>query len=57
VVWSFFTVVSALAAVLGGGGDARSAGRLANLAASVTVKKLQTTGTATPAEIRTAAPS
>ncbi len=51
------TVVSALAAVLGGGGDARSAGRLANLAASVTVKKLQTTGTATPAEIRAAASS
>ena len=49
------TVVSALAAVLGGGGDARSAGRLANLAASVTVRKLQTTGTATPAEIRAAA--
>jgi rfaE bifunctional protein kinase chain/domain len=51
------TVVSALAAVLGGGGDARSAGRLANLAAAVTVKKLQTTGTATPAEIRAAASS
>jgi len=49
------TVVAALAAVLGGGGDALTAGNVANLAASVTVRKLQTTGTATPAEILEAA--
>ena len=49
------TVVAALAAVLGGGGDAVTAGEIANLAASVTVRKLQTTGTATPDEIRHAA--
>ena len=46
------TVVAALAAVLGSGKDALTAGIVANLAASVTVRKLQTTGTATPDEIR-----
>jgi len=46
------TVSSALAAVLGGGGDALSAAKLANIAAAVTVGKLQTTGTAGPDEIR-----
>ena len=45
------TVVSALAAVLGGGGEPVLAGRLANLAACITVRKLQMTGTATPTEI------
>lgn len=45
------TVVAALAAALGSGCDAVTAARLANIAASVTVKKLRTTGTATPAEI------
>lgn len=46
------TTVSALAAMLGGGSDCRSAAKLANIAASITVSKLQTTGTATPDEIR-----
>ena len=50
------TVTSALAAVLAVGGDALTAARLANIAASVTVRKLQTTGTATPAEIRQVGP-
>ena len=50
-------VVAALAATLGGGGDAEMAARLANLAASITVRKLHTTGTATPAELRQAAPN
>jgi len=45
------TVVAAVAAALGSGCDAESAARLANIAASVTVRKLRTTGTATPAEI------
>ncbi|HUU59438.1 MAG TPA: PfkB family carbohydrate kinase [Phycisphaerae bacterium] len=51
------TAVAAIAAVLGSGGDAVTAGRLANIAASVTVRKLRTTGTATPEEIRRAAAS
>ena len=46
------TAVAALAVVLGSGGEPLEAGMLANVAASVTVRKLQTTGTATPAEIR-----
>ncbi len=45
------TVVAVIAAVLGSGQDASTAARLANIAASITVRKLQTTGTATPAEI------
>ena len=49
------TVAATLAAALAGGCDIRTAARLANLAASVTVRKLQTTGTASPAEIRAAA--
>lgn len=49
------TVAAVLAAVLGSGGTPQLAARLANVAASVTVRKLQTTGTATPAEIRRAA--
>ncbi len=51
------TAVSALAAVLGSGGDALAAARLANIAASITVQKLQTTGTASPDEIRRVGPS
>jgi rfaE bifunctional protein kinase chain/domain len=51
------TVTSAIAAVLAAGGSAVAAGRLANIAASVTVRKLQTTGTASPAEIRQIGPS
>ena len=50
------TVISALAAVLASGRDAATAARLANIAASVTVRKLQTTGTADPAEIRAVGP-
>ena len=45
------TVAAALAAVLGGGGEPVLAGRLANVAACVTVRKLRMTGSATPAEI------
>jgi sugar/nucleoside kinase (ribokinase family) len=44
-------VVAALAAGLAAGLDPRTAATLANLAAAVTVRKLHTTGTATPAEI------
>lgn len=46
------TVVSALAAALAAGADPLSAAQLANAAAAVTVRKLKTTGTATPDEIR-----
>ncbi|HEY2976308.1 MAG TPA: PfkB family carbohydrate kinase [Pyrinomonadaceae bacterium] len=46
------TVVAALAAVIGGDGDPQSAAKFANIAASITVRKLHMTGTATPAEIR-----
>lgn len=45
------TVVSAIAAVLGSGQGPIVAARLANIAATVTVRKLQQTGTAKPAEI------
>ncbi|MEX1017452.1 MAG: PfkB family carbohydrate kinase [Phycisphaeraceae bacterium] len=50
------TVAAALAATLGGGCDVSTAIRMANLAASITVRKLQTTGTASPAELRAAGP-
>lgn len=49
------TVTAALAAALGAGGDPVSAASLANIAASVTVRKLRATGTATPEEVRRAA--
>ena len=45
------TVVAALAATLAGGCDVLTAATIANLAASVTVRKLHTTGTATRDEI------
>jgi phosphoglycolate phosphatase-like HAD superfamily hydrolase len=51
------TVIAALSAVLGGGGDVELAARLANLAASITVRKLQVTGTVTVPELREAGPS
>jgi rfaE bifunctional protein kinase chain/domain len=51
------TVVATVAAALGSGSDAVTAARLANIAASVTVKKLRTTGTATPAEILAVGPT
>ncbi len=50
------TVVAVIAATLGSGHDASTAARLANIAASITVRKLQTTGTATPAEILAVGP-
>jgi len=50
------TTVAALAAALGSSEDNLSAAKLANIAASVTVKKIQTTGTATPEEIRKIGP-
>jgi rfaE bifunctional protein kinase chain/domain len=45
------TVVAALAAMLGSGHSTLVAARVANIAAMITTRKLQTTGTATPAEI------
>ena len=45
------TVLAVLSAVLGSGQHPFTAGRLANIAATITVRKIQTTGTATPAEI------
>lgn len=45
------TVVSAIAAALGSGQDPVTAARLANVAAMITVQKLNTTGTASPDEI------
>ncbi len=49
------TAVATFAAALACGADLLAAARLAALAASVTVRKLQTTGTASPQEIRHAA--
>lgn len=45
------TTISALASSLGAGATCFEAAELANLAASVTVKKLRQTGTATPEEV------
>lgn len=50
------SVVAALAAVLGSGQDMLTAARVANIAAVITVCKLQTTGTATPTEILAVGP-
>ena len=50
------TAVAGLAAVIGGGGDLESAARFANLAASITVKKLRTAGTASRSELEEAGP-
>ncbi len=50
------TAAAALAACLAGGVSAANAAALANIAASVTVRKLQTTGTAAPDEIRSVGP-
>jgi rfaE bifunctional protein kinase chain/domain len=50
------TVVAVLAAILGSGQSPLTAARLANIAAMITVRKLQTTGTATPAEILAVGP-
>jgi rfaE bifunctional protein kinase chain/domain len=51
------TVASVLASALGAGQSSRRAAEIANLAAAVTVRKLRTTGTATPQEILAAAGS
>jgi rfaE bifunctional protein kinase chain/domain len=50
------TVIAALAAALGSGQNPSTAAKLANLAASTTVRKLRATGTATQAEILAAGP-
>ncbi len=50
------TVVAALAAALGSGQDPLTAARLANLAASITVRKLRATGTAMQSEILAVGP-
>ncbi len=50
------TVVAAIAAALGSRQDTWTAAKLANLAASITVRKLRTTGTATQAEILAVGP-
>ena len=49
------TVAAALAAALAVDADVLTAARLANVAASVTIRKLGTTGVASPAEMRAAA--
>jgi rfaE bifunctional protein kinase chain/domain len=51
------TVVAAVAAAVGSGSDPVTAAALANIAASITVRKLRTTGTATPAEILSVGPA
>ena len=48
--------MAALAAALGSGQDPWTAAKLANLAASITVRKLRATGTATQTEILAAGP-
>jgi rfaE bifunctional protein kinase chain/domain len=50
------TVAAALAASLAVGADPLAAATLANIAASVTVRKIQTTGTASPDELRGVGP-
>jgi sugar/nucleoside kinase (ribokinase family)/phosphoglycolate phosphatase-like HAD superfamily hydrolase len=50
------TAVAAIAAVLARGGTPRMAATLANIAASITARKLQMTGSATPDEIRQVGP-
>ena len=49
------TVVAAISAVLACAGTPAVAAYVANIAASVTVRKLRTTGTASPAEVLSAA--
>ncbi|MBN1555117.1 MAG: HAD family hydrolase [Phycisphaerae bacterium] len=51
------TTLATIASVLASGGDAKTAGTLANIAASITVRKLQTTGTASPEELRAVGPT
>lgn len=49
------TVVAAIAAVLASGGDVPTAAHIANIAASVTVRKIHTTGVVTARELTLAA--
>ncbi|NQU76664.1 MAG: HAD family hydrolase [Planctomycetes bacterium] len=51
------TVVAAISAVMASGGDCTSAAKLGNIAAAITVRKLQTTGTASPDEILQVGPN
>ena len=50
------TVVASLAATLAAGFSMQDAARFANIAASITVQKIRTTGTATPEEITRVGP-
>ena len=50
------TAVAALAAALGAGIDVQTAAQFANIAGSITVRKLQATGTASPDEILAVGP-
>ena len=50
-------LLAGVAAVLASGGDVIQAGTLGNIAASITVRKFQTTGTASPEEIRQVGPT
>jgi rfaE bifunctional protein kinase chain/domain len=51
------TVLAVLTALLGSGQHPFIAGRVANIAAAISVKKIQRTGTATPAEILAVGPT
>jgi phosphoglycolate phosphatase-like HAD superfamily hydrolase len=51
------TVLAVLTALLGSGQRPFIAGRVANIAAAISVKKIQRTGTATPAEILAVGPT
>ncbi len=51
------TALAALAAAFAVDADPLEAGTLANLAAAITTRKLRTTGTATPAELRSIGPA
>jgi len=50
-------LLAGIAAVLASGGDVIQAGTFGNIVASITVRKLQTTGTASPEEIRQVGPT
>ena len=49
--------MAALGAVIGSGGNCLMAAKVANIAATVTVRKIKTTGTASPAEILQVGPN
>ncbi|MCK4850618.1 MAG: carbohydrate kinase, partial [Phycisphaerae bacterium] len=50
------TTIAALAAVIGSGGDCLTAAKLANIAASITVRQIQITGTTSPEQIKQIGP-